>query len=119
VPTRTGYAASKHAMQGFFDSLRIELADDGVSVTVVCPGFVATGAPAARVRPRRAAARDEPRARGRGDDGRRVRAPHAGRGGAARARAGDDGPGRVGQWLRLVSPALVDRIARRAVEQGR
>jgi NAD(P)-dependent dehydrogenase (short-subunit alcohol dehydrogenase family) len=32
VPTRTGYAASKHAMFGFFDSLRIELADRGVSV---------------------------------------------------------------------------------------
>ncbi len=29
VPTRTGYAASKHAMTGFFDSLRIELADSG------------------------------------------------------------------------------------------
>jgi len=25
VPTRTGYVASKHAMQGFFDTLRIEL----------------------------------------------------------------------------------------------
>jgi hypothetical protein len=25
VPTRTGYSASKHAMRGFFDSLRIEL----------------------------------------------------------------------------------------------
>jgi len=25
VPTRTAYAASKHAMRGFFDSLRIEL----------------------------------------------------------------------------------------------
>ena len=42
VPTRTLYAASKHAMAGFFDSLRIELKRDGVSVTVVYPGFVAT-----------------------------------------------------------------------------
>lgn len=40
VPTRTGYAASKHAMMGFFDSLRIELAGSGVSVTVVAPDFV-------------------------------------------------------------------------------
>ena len=38
VPTRTGDAASKHAMAGFFDSLRIELADDGVSVTMAYPG---------------------------------------------------------------------------------
>ena len=43
VPTRTGYSASKHAMAGFFDSLRIELADSGVSVTMIYPGFVATG----------------------------------------------------------------------------
>ncbi|XXF80438.1 SDR family oxidoreductase [Myxococcaceae bacterium GXIMD 01537] len=42
VPTRTGYCASKHAMQGFFDALRIELREAGVDVLVVSPGFVAT-----------------------------------------------------------------------------
>ena len=42
VPTRSGYAASKHAMAGFFDTLRIELAGSGVSVTMIYPGFVAT-----------------------------------------------------------------------------
>lgn len=42
VPTRTGYAASKHAMQGFFDSLRVELRSTGVDVLVVSPGFVNT-----------------------------------------------------------------------------
>ncbi|ATB28405.1 SDR family oxidoreductase [Melittangium boletus] len=42
VPGRSGYAATKHAMQGFFDSLRIELRGSGVDVLVVCPGFVAT-----------------------------------------------------------------------------
>ncbi|HEX8434005.1 SDR family oxidoreductase [Archangium sp.] len=42
VPGRTGYAATKHAMQGFFDSLRIELLGQGVDVLVVSPGFVAT-----------------------------------------------------------------------------
>ncbi|MEO8839878.1 MAG: SDR family NAD(P)-dependent oxidoreductase, partial [Herbaspirillum sp.] len=40
---RTGYSASKHALHGFFDSLRSELEDDGVAVTVVCPAFIATG----------------------------------------------------------------------------
>jgi len=43
VPTRSAYAASKHAMRGFFDSLRIELDGTGVTVTMVYPGFVATG----------------------------------------------------------------------------
>ncbi len=42
IPTRSGYAASKHALQGFFDSLRIELRDTGVDILVVSPGFVAT-----------------------------------------------------------------------------
>jgi NAD(P)-dependent dehydrogenase (short-subunit alcohol dehydrogenase family) len=39
---RTGYAASKHAMHGFFESLRTELAPEGVAVTMVCPSFIAT-----------------------------------------------------------------------------
>lgn len=42
IPLRTGYSASKHAMQGFFDSLRIELMGSGVAVSVVSPGFVDT-----------------------------------------------------------------------------
>jgi short-subunit dehydrogenase len=37
------YAPSKYAMSGFFDSLRIELADSGVSVTMIYPGWVSTG----------------------------------------------------------------------------
>ena len=40
VPERSGYAASKHAMFGFFDSLRIEEAPHGVSVTLIAPDFV-------------------------------------------------------------------------------
>lgn len=40
VPTRTAYSASKHAMFGFFDSLRVELQGTGVTVTMVAPDFV-------------------------------------------------------------------------------
>ena len=40
-PYRSGYAASKHALHGFFDSLRAEL-PERVSVTMLCPGFVKT-----------------------------------------------------------------------------
>lgn len=39
---RSAYAASKHALHGWFDTLRAELADTGVDITVVCPSFVAT-----------------------------------------------------------------------------
>ena len=40
-PFRSGYAASKHALHGFFDSLRAELPAN-VTVTIICPGFVKT-----------------------------------------------------------------------------
>jgi len=40
---RSGYAASKHAMHGLFESLGAELADRGVGVLMVCPSFVETG----------------------------------------------------------------------------
>ena len=39
---RTGYAASKHALHGFFDSLRSEVAHRGVHVMLVCPSFTDT-----------------------------------------------------------------------------
>ncbi len=39
---RTGYAGSKHALHGFFDTLRAELRPDGVDVTIVSPTFVDT-----------------------------------------------------------------------------
>ncbi|MEO1435258.1 MAG: SDR family oxidoreductase [Bacteroidota bacterium] len=40
---RTAYAASKHALHGFFETLRTELFDDHVHVLMVCPSFIATG----------------------------------------------------------------------------
>jgi NAD(P)-dependent dehydrogenase (short-subunit alcohol dehydrogenase family) len=39
---RSGYAASKHALHGLFETLRCEVAADGVDVTMVCPGFTDT-----------------------------------------------------------------------------
>lgn len=41
-PWRSSYAAAKHALHGFFDSLRTELHDDNVKVTMICPGFIRT-----------------------------------------------------------------------------
>lgn len=42
LPTRTGYAASKHALHGFFASLRAEHQGDGLGVLLVDPSFVDT-----------------------------------------------------------------------------
>ena len=39
---RSGYCASKHALHGFFDTLRSEYSAEGLAVTVVCPSFVDT-----------------------------------------------------------------------------
>jgi short-subunit dehydrogenase len=112
VPTRTAYAASKHAVRGFFDSLRIELAGSGVSVTVAYPGFVATGIAARSFGERHV--RDE-HAMSAEECARRI------------VRAVDrrerevvmTARGKVARWLKLVAPGLVDRIAARAIARGR
>ena len=41
-PYRSGYAAAKHALHGFFDSLRAETYKENIFVTLVTPGFVKT-----------------------------------------------------------------------------
>jgi len=42
LPARSGYSASKFAMQGFMESLRIENLKKGLHVLIVCPGFTAS-----------------------------------------------------------------------------
>jgi short-subunit dehydrogenase len=41
---RTGYSAAKHALHGFFDSLRAELWNESkdIHVTIICPGWIST-----------------------------------------------------------------------------
>ena len=41
-PKRAGYCASKHALHGFFDSLRSEVYDHNIKVTMICPGYIHT-----------------------------------------------------------------------------
>lgn len=107
VPTRSAYSASKHAMRGFFESLRIELADAGVTVTMVYPGLVATGI--------------------RGDTGTEPAgmmsvADCARDTIAAMARRDRQlimtTRGKLGQFLKLLAPGLVDRMARKAVQRA-
>lgn len=42
TPMRSGYCASKHALHGFFDSLRSEVWKNNVRVTIICPGYIKT-----------------------------------------------------------------------------
>jgi len=42
TPKRSSYAASKHALHGFFDSLRAEVYNDNINITLICPGYIKT-----------------------------------------------------------------------------
>jgi len=118
VPLRTAYSGSKHAVFGLFESLRIELAEHGVSVTMIAPDFV----------------QSEIHKRAFGPDGRpvgdstiaeRVAMP------AEECAALIVGAmerrqrlmitslrGKLGRFVRLVAPGLIDRIAYRAIRRG-
>lgn len=118
VPTRTGYAASKHALMGFFESLRIELLGTGVDVTIVAPDFVVT----------------EIHRRSIGPDGRPLGRTPMRESALLTAEACAELTvramerrqrllitsfrGRAGRFLRLLWPALVDRMALRSVQRG-
>lgn len=39
---RSSYSGSKHALHGFFESLRAEHYQENIQVTLICPGFVNT-----------------------------------------------------------------------------
>jgi short-subunit dehydrogenase len=119
VPLRTAYAATKHAQVGFFDSLRIELRDTGVSVTVVAPYFV----------------QSEIRKRSPGPDGRTLEASPVRE---AEIMSAEECArrvvkamekrkrmlvmsfkGKLGRWAKLVAPGLVDQMAADAVRRGK
>jgi short-subunit dehydrogenase len=52
TPGRSTYAAAKHALHGYFDSLRAEVWHEGLRVTIVCPGYVNTAVSAHALGPR-------------------------------------------------------------------
>jgi short-subunit dehydrogenase len=119
VPTRTGYAASKHAIVGFFDSLRIELAGSGVSVTLVAPDFVAS-----EIHRRAAGADGRPLGKSPMQESRIMTAAECAAEIVEAARRRQrlrilSLRGRLGRYVRLVAPGLIDAIAARAVRLGR
>ena len=42
TPGRSTYAATKHALQGYYDALRAEIAERNVHVNMICPGYIKT-----------------------------------------------------------------------------
>jgi short-subunit dehydrogenase len=119
IPKRSGYAASKHAMVGFFDTLRIELEEYGIRVTMVYPDFVAT----------------ETHKRAFGADGKPIgKSPLREKEvmtaekcaqliiQAAASRKRElimTWRGKVGLWVKLIAPGLVNRVAKKAILEGR
>ena len=51
TPARTAYAASKYALEGFLESLRMELMNDQIHVLVACPGFTQTNIRSSAIMP--------------------------------------------------------------------
>jgi short-subunit dehydrogenase len=119
VPTRSGYAASKHAMVGFFDSLRIELMETGVGVTVIYPGFVTS-----EIRERAFGADGKPLGQSPVRESEVMTAEECARimiNAIARRKREEVMTlrGKLGQWMKLIAPGAVDRVARRAIEEGK
>jgi short-subunit dehydrogenase len=119
VPTRSGYAASKHAMVGFFDSLRIELMGTGVTVTLIYPGFVTS-----EIRERAFGADGQPLGKSPVREAEVMSAEECARimiDAIARRKREEVMTlrGKLGQWLKLIAPGVVDKVARRAIEEGK
>lgn len=111
LPMTGAYGASKYALQGFSDALRVELRGTGVEVSVICPGFTKTefsdkvldyGVP--RGRPRAGAMSADEVADAIFECARRPRAEIV-----------LTGKGRTLAWLQRVSPKLTDWALSRTI----
>ena len=117
VPFRSGYSASKFAMAGFFEALRIEMAQFGVSVTMVYPDYVQT----------------DTRLQAFGPDGEHLKSRPLRKGKrmmtvdkcaqdilkATAKRKREllmSFRGKIGVWAKLIVPGLVDKIAEKATQ---
>ena len=117
VPTRTAYAASKHALFGFFDSLRIELEGTGVGVTMVAPDFVLS-----EIHRRALGPDGKPLGKSPMQESRIMTAEQCA---ALMVRAMErrdrllltSRRSKLGRWIRVFCPELTDAIARKAVRE--
>ena len=116
VPTRSAYSASKHAMQGFLDSIRVELDEQGVDVSVISPGFVDTDIRSHALGEDGSERGDAPEDTGRSmmsveECARRIVR-------AIRKRKREEVmtfTGKIGQWAKLFAPSWVDAISKKKI----
>ena len=113
IPYNTPYCASKYGMHGFYDSLRMELTQHGVGITVICPWWVVTEFHAAQLN------KDGvPRGAERGKVVYTSKTMSAERCAEITLRAADKrrrevlmGPGVLAVWLKVLAPGFLDWLA--------
>ena len=115
VPTRTGYSAAKHAVIGFFESLRVEVADAGVTVTIVCPDFVVS-----QIHKRALGSDGRPLGDNPMAKSKIMSAQQCARLLIAAIERRErllvtSGRGKLARWLKLLAPGRIDAMAARAI----
>lgn len=117
VPGRTAYSPSKFAQAGFFEALRTELLGSGVDVTVIFPGVVATN-----IRLHGFGADGKPAGKSGLNDDNAMSVEECARqiinALATRRRELVMTPkARLGMWLKLIAPRMVDKMALAALKK--
>lgn len=111
IPYNTSYIASKHAVAGFSDSLRMELSKSGVSVTVIFPYWVVT-----EFHERLLDKDGKPRGRaGRAIYTEKMMTAEGCakiiiKAAKQRKREVLMGPGPISSWLKVIAPGLLDQV---------
>jgi short-subunit dehydrogenase len=112
IPYSTAYISSKYAMHGFYDSLRMELSSNSVSVTIICPSWVVSEFHESQMDKDGVAA--GPRGRAIYTSSTMTADQCAGitlKAAWKRRREVVMGPGTATAWLKLLAPGLLDWIA--------
>lgn len=110
LPGRTGYSASKFAMTGFLETIRIENIKKGIHVMVACPGFTASNVRFSALTADGSQQGATPREEGKMMTGREV-ADIVARGIAKRKRLClMEIEGRATHFVKKFAPAFLDRM---------
>jgi short-subunit dehydrogenase len=117
IPTRTAYAASKHALFGFFDSLRIELRDTGVTVSMIAPDFVLS-----EMHRRALGCDGKPLGKSPMQEGKIMTAEKCA---TLIVKAVENRDrllvtsfrGKLGRWVKMLAPDLIDKVAAKAIKK--
>jgi short-subunit dehydrogenase len=111
IPGNSSYVASKFALNGFYDALRMELAKTGISITVIYPAWVVTEFHESML---------DKDGKPRGEEGRKIYSDNMMtaeecaqmvlKSAAKRKREVLMGPGPFVPWAKLIMPKLLDKI---------